>query len=78
MQEENPKERIFNIDDSKFEGEQFRVLIEVEIFFKNPILRKQLIKYPELSNLSILRHSQGTNFPVIVLLDKDKTIKNEV
>jgi hypothetical protein len=64
MQEENPKERIFNIDDSKFEGEQFRVLIEVEIFFKNPILRKQLIKYPELNNLSILRHSQGTNFPV--------------
>ena len=64
IQEENPKERIFNIDDSKFEGEQFRVLIEVEIFFKNPILRKQLLKHPELTNLSILRHSQGTNFPV--------------
>lgn len=64
MQEQNLKEKIFNIDDSKFEGEQFRVLIEVENFFKNPILRKELLKYPEISNLSILRHSQGTNFSV--------------
>ena len=64
IQEENEEERRFNIDDSKFEGEQFRVLIKVERFFKEPIFRKQLLECSELRNLSILRNAQGTNFPV--------------
>ena len=61
---ENSEERVFNLDHSKFEGEQIRVLIEIEEVFSQPISRKQLLDCPELNNLSILRNAQGTNFPV--------------
>lgn len=33
-------------------------------FINNPILKKDLLRIPDLSTLSILRQSQGTNFPV--------------
>ncbi|MEB3120065.1 MAG: EVE domain-containing protein [Snowella sp.] len=64
IQLENPEERVFNLDKSKFEGEQIRVLIDIEEVFTKPIFRKQLLAFPELNNLSILRNAQGTNFPV--------------
>ncbi len=64
IQLENPEERVFNLDQSKFEGEQIRVLIDIEEVFTKPIFRKQLLAFPELNNLSILRNAQGTNFPV--------------
>jgi energy-coupling factor transporter ATP-binding protein EcfA2/predicted RNA-binding protein with PUA-like domain len=64
IQVENPEERIFNLDQSKFEGAQMRALIEIEEVFSQSISRKQLLAFPELNNLSILRNAQGTNFPV--------------
>jgi len=33
-------------------------------FLNRPILRRDLVRIPNLSNLSILRQCQGTNFPV--------------
>ena len=51
------------------EDEEPALLMRVRLsvvrrFVNSPILKTTLLKIPELSNLSILRQFQGTNFPV--------------
>ncbi len=61
-----------NFNSSKYwiqEERKNRETLRVKFIYKinlidNPILKEELKKIPELSDLSILKFSQGTNFPI--------------
>ena len=64
MLKENMPELKYWVADYEHELENRVRLSVLKRFINNPILRDKLLKIPELSKLSILRQSQGTNFPV--------------
>lgn len=64
MLSENMPELKYWVGDYEHELENRVRLSVLKRFLNNPILRETLLKIPELSKLSILRQSQGTNFPV--------------
>ncbi|MBK7868239.1 MAG: EVE domain-containing protein [Ignavibacteriales bacterium] len=75
MLPEYPEEKKYWL--SKAEKEE-AVRVELSIIrrlINNPLLKKTLLKIPELSTLSILRQFQGTNFPVT---DKEWNIINQL
>jgi hypothetical protein len=57
-------ERRFNVQASKFAGEQLRVQCRVIRVLESPLARNVISETPGLSELMILRAPQGTNFPV--------------
>jgi hypothetical protein len=57
-------ERRFNIQGSKFAGEQLRVRCRVFKVLDSPVSRARISGTPGLRELMILRAPQGTNFPV--------------
>lgn len=61
---ENRPEKKYWLEDSENEVENRVRLSVIRRFVNKPILKKDLLKIPELSKLSILRQFQGTNFPV--------------
>jgi hypothetical protein len=61
---ENAPEKKYWLDAGENEIENRVRLSVIRRFVNKPILKKDLLKIPELSNLSILRQFQGTNFPV--------------
>jgi predicted RNA-binding protein with PUA-like domain len=48
----------------KFQGEQLRVYLGIEKVLRPMIARTELLDHPTLSDLSILKMPQGTNFRV--------------
>ena len=61
---EYPAEKKYWIGQSEKE-EAIRVKMTIlKRLINNPILRKTVLDIKELSNLSIIKQSQGTNFPV--------------
>ncbi|MDZ7860952.1 MAG: endonuclease NucS [Candidatus Krumholzibacteriota bacterium] len=64
LRKDHPAERKYWLNDSEKE-EAVRVEMTIlKRLLNKPILKKDLLKINELNNLSILRHYQGTNFPV--------------
>lgn len=61
---ESPAERKYWIINDDNEVANRVKLVIIRRLINNPILKKELLKIPALSNLSILRQFQGTNFPV--------------
>ncbi|PKN12163.1 MAG: hypothetical protein CVU69_08170 [Deltaproteobacteria bacterium HGW-Deltaproteobacteria-4] len=61
---ENRPEKKYWLEDVENEIENRVRLSVIRRFVNKPILKKDLLKIPELSKLSILRQFQGTNFPV--------------
>ena len=54
----------FQLDRDKFEGDRVRALVRLLRSVDPPVPRGQILTLPALSNLSILRQPQGTNFKV--------------
>ena len=52
----------YRLSDDKFRGDRLRVALEVERVLDRPLYRPKLEFDPELSEMSILRSPQGTNF----------------
>lgn len=72
-----PEEEKYWTNDKDKEQSRLRVKIRIiKNLVNNPLLRAELKGIRELSNLSILRFSQGTNFPVTQ--DEWKIIKNKI
>jgi hypothetical protein len=61
---ETAPEKKYWLEDGENEIENRVRLSVIRRFVNKPILKKDLLRIPELSNLSILRQFQGTNFPV--------------
>ena len=64
MSEETEEERRFVIDAGKFSGPQLRVRLRIGRALARTLTRSELKTDPRLADLSILKFSQGTNFPV--------------
>jgi hypothetical protein len=65
MLTEFPAERNYWLGEEEEEKQKTRVLMNITRRLVNsPILKKDLKDNPELQQLSILKHFQGTNFPV--------------
>ncbi len=62
--EPEQREIQFVIHPEKFASKQVGVRIRVDEVFSPPLLRSELKADPRLADLSILKFSQGTNFPV--------------
>ncbi len=59
-----PESVRFQVDQEKFKGDHVRVLLKFIRAAEPPLSRDQIIGHPALSNLSILKQPQGTNFVV--------------
>ena len=59
-----PESVQFQVDSEKFKGERVRALVRFLERFDSTISRNQILAIPALSNLSILKQAQGTNFAV--------------
>ena len=60
-----PEEEKYWVEEADRGKKTLKVLIDIQKDFTNaPLFRTQIKSIPELSNLSILKFSQGTNFPV--------------
>jgi hypothetical protein len=64
MMEESEESMRFVIDSEKFNGPQLRVPLRIDQALARPLSRSVLKEDPRLEDLSILKFSQGTNFPV--------------
>ena len=62
--EEPQAERKFNRDQSKFEGTQTRVRLRIDARIQPRLTRSEIKAAPELTDLSILKFSNATNFEV--------------
>ena len=63
MKEKEEERKYWLGDDEKIEANRVRITI-LKRFLNKPIFRKDLIEIPELQNISIIKQSQGTNFPI--------------
>ena len=62
MREDQPEKKYWVDEEVEIEN---RVCLSIlKRFINRPILKKELLKIPLMTNLSILRQFQGTNFPV--------------
>jgi hypothetical protein len=59
-----PESASFQIDSEKFKGERVRALVRFLGRIDPAISRDQILSIPALSDLSILKQAQGTNFAV--------------
>jgi 5-methylcytosine-specific restriction protein B len=59
-----PESLRFKLDREKFEGDQVRALVRLLRCVDPSVSRDQILALPALSNLSILRQPQGSNFKV--------------
>ena len=64
MMEDSINERKFRVDQAKFEGEKLRVIINNITRLEKSITREDILQYPELRNLTVIRAPQGTTFRV--------------
>ena len=64
LQQDNPESLVFAVAREKFDSLQLRVSLRINRPIE-PVLSRSVLKAdPRLADLSILRFSQGTNFPV--------------
>jgi MoxR-like ATPase len=64
MAEAPADEQRFNLDQGKFDGARLRVRLRVDARVAPTLSRDVIAEETKLSNLSILRYAQGTNFSV--------------
>ncbi|MEP6935154.1 MAG: AAA family ATPase [Nitrospirota bacterium] len=59
-----PEEQPFNKNPTKFTDTELRVRLHVDRVLPIPVTREEIKQNPDLESLSVIRASQGTNFPV--------------
>ncbi len=64
MMEDSENDLRFAIESGKFSGPRLGVPVRIDRVLTRPLLRSELKNEPRLEDLSILKFSQGTNFPV--------------
>ena len=58
------EEKPFALEPDRFAQDELRAVLQVRKVFESPLLRRDLMGIPGLSEMEILRQPQGTNFRV--------------
>jgi MoxR-like ATPase/predicted RNA-binding protein with PUA-like domain len=58
------EERVFALESNRFDQNELRAVVRVRTVLQSPLLRRELMGIPGLSEMEILRQPQGTNFRV--------------